>query len=193
MFPFHKNLMLTAREIRDLLASWITISAAFAIATSNEPLSVFPLYLIVVGTAFVLHELGHKFAAIHLGYYAEYRLWTAGLALAVFLAALTRYVFAAPGAVYVLGYPNRRDNGIISFAGPLVNFIVALLALLAIVIFSPGYTLTTILYAIFHVNAFIGFFNMLPFYPLDGSKVLVWSPTAYVSLTVPLAVLAFFF
>ena len=185
--------MLSSREVRDLVASWLTISAAFAIATSSDPLSVFPLYLIVVGTAFVFHELGHKFAAIHLGYHAEYRLWTAGLALAVFLAIFTGFVFAAPGAVYVLGFPNRRDNGIISFAGPLVNFIVALLSLITIILFSPGYALTTILYAIFQVNAFIGFFNMLPFYPLDGSKVLAWSPTAYFSLMVPLAVLVFFF
>ncbi len=185
--------MLSSREIIDLVASWITISAAFSIVASSDPLSVFPLYLIVVGTSFVLHELGHKFMAIHLGYHAEYRLWTAGLALALFLAIFKGFIFAAPGAVYVLGSPNRRDNGLISLAGPLVNFVVAVFSLLAIIFLSPGHATAKILFAIFHVNAFIGFFNMLPFYPLDGSKVLAWSPTVYAALVVPLAVLAFFF
>jgi len=185
--------MLSSREVVDLVASWITISAAFSIVVSSDPLSVFPLYLVVVGTAFVLHELGHKFMAIHLGYHAEYRLWTAGLVLALFLAVFTGFIFAAPGAVYVLGFPNRRENGLISLAGPLVNFIVAVLSLLAIFLLSPGHAATEILYTIFHVNAFIGFFNMLPLYPLDGSKVFAWSPAVYAALVVPLAFLAFFF
>ncbi|MDN5358818.1 MAG: hypothetical protein PWP76_661 [Candidatus Diapherotrites archaeon] len=185
--------MLSSREAVDLLASWLTISAAFSIVVEpSNPLAVFPLYLIVVGTAFVLHELGHKFAAIRLGYYAEYRLWTAGLVLALFMAIFTGFVFAAPGAVYVLGYPNRRENGIISLAGPLVNFIVAVTALLIRYLLSPAPLINTVLYAVFTVNAFIGFFNMLPFYPLDGSKVLAWSPTAYFSLMVPLFLLVFF-
>ncbi len=185
--------MPVSREVVDLLASWLTISAAFAIVSAPaDPLSVFPLYLIVVGAAFVLHELGHKYAAISLGYHAEYRLWTAGLVLALLLAVTTGYVFAAPGAVYVLGYPNRRDNGIISAAGPTVNLLVSLTSLLALLLFHPFGFLRAVLEGLFYVNAFIGFFNMLPVYPLDGSKVLAWSPTAYFALLLPLAVLAFF-
>jgi len=185
--------MLSSREIVDLIASWITISVAFSLVVSpSNPLSVLPLYLVVVGTAFVLHELGHKYAAIRLGYHAEYRLWTAGLAFALLLAFTTGFVFAAPGAVYVLGMPGRRDNGIISIAGPLVNFVVATAALLAMILLRPGYFLLKLLYAVFHVNAFIGFFNMLPVPPLDGSKVISWSTAAYTALFLPLAFYVFF-
>ncbi|HIP74501.1 MAG TPA: site-2 protease family protein [Euryarchaeota archaeon] len=185
--------MLSSREVVDLVASWVTISVAFSVvANPSNPLAVLPLYLVVVGTAFIFHELAHKYAAIHLGYHAEYRLWTAGLVFALLLAFTTGFVFAAPGAVYVAGLPNRRDNGIISIAGPLANFVIASFALLALLLLQPGYFLFRILYSIFHVNAFIGFFNMLPLPPLDGSKVLEWSAAAYVSLLVPLAFYVFF-
>lgn len=185
--------MLTSLELRDLLASWLSISIAFAIASEpSNPIGLLPIYLLVVGTAFILHELAHKYSAIRLGYHAEYRLWTAGLALAVLLAFTMGIVFAAPGAVYVLGYPSRRDDGIISVAGPLANFLVATFALLAIFLLHPSYFLLGVLLAIFKVNTFIGLFNMLPIPPLDGSKVLTWSLTAYIAL-ISLLLFYFFF
>ena len=186
--------MLSSREIVDLLASWITISVAFsAVAAPSNPLSVLPLYLVVVGTAFVLHELAHKYTAIRLGYHAEYRLWTTGLVFALLLAFTTGFVFAAPGAVYILGMPGRRDNGLISIAGPLANFVVATLALLALILLRLDYVMVNLIYAVFSVNAFIGFFNMLPIPPLDGSKIVSWSGAAYAALLIPLLLYVFIF
>jgi len=184
--------MLSSREIIDLLASWITISVAFsAVSAPSNPLSVLPLYLVVVGTAFVLHELSHKFVANALGYPAEYRMWTSGLFFALFLAILTngRFIFAAPGAVYIFGRPSRRDDGIISAAGPLTNLIVSYIFLYLALIYQ-----NTLFFVISTVNAFIGFFNLMPFFPLDGSKVLPWNPLVYfalIALYIPLLAIVF--
>ncbi len=178
--------MFSRREITDLFVSWITLSVAFAWDIHFQSfLAHLPLYLIVVGTAFILHELGHKFSAIRLGYYAEYRAWLWGLVLAVFLAATSPFVFAAPGAVYILGAPNRRDNGIISLAGPLVNLSIALICLAVLWAGVPT-GLAYLVYAVGYVNTFLGMFNMIPVYPLDGSKVLSWDSRVFFA-----AVLAF--
>jgi Zn-dependent protease len=181
--------MLSSREVQDILISWITLSIAFAWDIYMNPHTFFsrlPLYLVVVGTAFVLHELGHKFTAIRLGYYAEYRAWIWGLVLALLLAMTSPFVFAAPGAVYILGAPNRRDNGIISLAGPLTNLIVAVLSIMFLFLFPMNSAVATYAYAVAYVNTFLGLFNMLPIYPLDGSKVIVWSKSAYFSTVIAL-------
>ncbi len=171
--------MLSKRELQDLFISWITLSVAFAWDLHFQAFLLrLPLYLVVVATAFIFHELGHKYSAIRLGYYAEYRAWTWGLVLAILLAATSPFVFAAPGAVYILGSPNRRDNGIISLAGPLVNLIIAVLCF-ALLFFQVLPQFALWIYAVGYVNTFLGLFNMLPVYPLDGSKVFAWDKGAY--------------
>jgi Zn-dependent protease len=70
----------------------------------------------------------------------------------------------------------RRDGALIALAGPLANILIAILVAipfkyLANTVFAatPGYQL---LYIMFVVNVSLFAFNMLPFPPLDGSKVL---------------------
>ncbi len=179
------------REITDLLISWITISIAFAWIQVNvfSPNGVTDLaqalitMLVAVGTGFVLHELAHKYVAIHYGAHAEFRAWREGLILAIVLAVTVGFVFAAPGAVYVLG--NRitvKQNGIISLAGPVTNLAIVLVFGLLLGILHPakGLVLDTIL-SVMHVNFFLAAFNMIPIFPLDGSKVFVWSKGAWLA------------
>lgn len=184
--------MLSRREVHDLLISWLTLSLAFAWDIHFDALlTALPIYLVIVGTAFVLHELSHKFVANALGYPAEYRMWTSGLFFALFLAFATngRFIFAAPGAVYIFGRPSRRDDGIISAAGPLTNLIVAYMFLYLAIVYQNA-----LFFMISTVNAFIGFFNLMPFFPLDGSKVLPWNPLIYfalLALYIPLLAVVF--
>jgi len=49
-----------------------------------------------VGTGFILHEMAHKFVALHFGYLAEYQANMTGLFLAVVLS-FVGFIFAAPG------------------------------------------------------------------------------------------------
>ena len=71
-------------------------------------------------------------------------------------------------------YP-KFDMALTAFAGPLSNFITALITTL---IFYPlanniavSNIITSFLYALIIVNISLGTFNMLPIPPLDGSKI----------------------
>lgn len=178
------------REIKDILISWITISFAFAwiglqIFSSrgaSEFMLNFVITLIAVGAGFVLHELAHKYVAIHFGAKAEFFAWKQGLLLAVALAIFTNgaFVFAAPGAVYVFGKRvSVKENGIISLAGPATNLLVALAAGLIGLALSPSGLAAEILKYVIYVNFFLAAFNLIPIPPLDGSKVFVWSKAAW--------------
>ena len=112
--------------------------------------------------------------------------------LAIALAILTNgnFVFAAPGAVYVFGQPRERDNALISLAGPFTNLVISLI-MLGLSYITVG-TLSSLFFYISKVNAFIGAFNMLPIFPLDGSKVLSWNPLIFLLLTAALWFLVFY-
>ncbi|MEM4256792.1 MAG: site-2 protease family protein [Candidatus Diapherotrites archaeon] len=173
------------REIFELLVSWFTISLAFSkigdliwgFSGYSQFFSNFVVMLFAVGTGFILHELAHKYVAIHFGLHAEFFLWREGLLLALVLALLNSpLIFAAPGAVYIFGRGiSIKKNAIISLAGPLTNIVVAVICSLLFALFRPSGFSESVFFGIIFVNFFLAFFNMLPVPPLDGSKVFVWS------------------
>lgn len=169
-------------EIVDIIKAWLILSLAFALVygginliegTFNKLFS--PAFLILffasmftAGIGFLFHELGHKFVAQHYGCTAEFRAFNQMLYLALGLAAVIGFIFAAPGAVMIAGRVTLRENGKISLAGPLVNFILAFgfLGLSSLIpILSIGYL----------INTWLGLFNLIPFGNFDGKKILDWS------------------
>src|SRR3989344_4053657 len=177
-----KGVFLKDKERNELIISWLTITAAFSMVISNffSSLDIFLALLISavgVGAAFILHELAHKYVAIHYGAHAEFRAWREGLLLAIGLAIFTNgaFVFAAPGAVYVFGRSiTVKQNGIISLAGPVTNLLVVLFFGILLALFNPAEFLQRIIISAMYVNFFLAAFNMIPIFPLDGSKVFVW-------------------
>jgi len=153
------------------------------------------IFTFTVGSGFVLHELAHKYTAIHYGSHAEYFAWPYGLGMALLLSLVTNggFVFAAPGAVYIFGDNlGRKENGIISAAGPLTNIIIAAIFLLVSILVLPFSPLVAAIAGIgMRVNLFLAAFNLLPFGPLDGTKVISWNPLVWGVLFVPSAVIAF--
>jgi Zn-dependent protease len=180
------------RERRDLLIAWVAIAVAFSLlyvrGTINPGAFVlfFAVSLLTVGVGFVLHELAHKFAAMHFGYWAEFRKDNTMLIVAVILAALAGVVFAAPGATVIYGSTTKRENGIISAAGPVTNL--ALCAVFYALFLAGGifgeYILLLIGLMGVQINAMIATFNMLPVSVLDGKKVLAWNPAVFAVLFV---------
>ena len=176
-------------EMLQIFISVVTISLAFSLAA----LTSFPLILFTVGIGFILHELAHKAVAQHFGAVAYYKAWMEGLALAIVIALATggRFTFAAPGAVYIHKKNlTRREDALISGAGPFVNIVIALFFLMLVK--SPS--LGTLAMFGFHVNAFLALFNLIPVPPLDGSHVfranfLVWAvlflPALYLTFFIP--------
>jgi Zn-dependent protease len=142
-----------------------------------------------VFTAFVLHEMGHKIMANHYGYPAAFAYSRNGLMFAAIVSFLVGILFAAPGAVLIYGYPDRKENGIISLAGPMVNLIVAVISfglfiLTAIVsnLTGIGQIISYIFILVATINTFIGAFNMIPIGILDGAKILRWNKIVYFTL-----------
>lgn len=181
-------------ELRDLVISWLTISLAFGLIYSRVDqmpiLDAFLISSLAVGTGFILHELAHKYVAIHYGAHAEFRMWPAGLVIALALAFVAGIVFAAPGAVYVMGNVSTKKNAIISIAGPITNVILAGLFVLLTVIASDPILKIAFLLAT-QVNLWLALFNMIPLPPLDGSKVFTWNPLVWAALFVPLVAVVF--
>jgi Zn-dependent protease len=199
---------ISRKELTDLIIAWFAISIAFSLALSGGvgvgrgtpfqqiTLETYLLYLVLsmttVGVGFILHELAHKFAALRYGYHAEFRKDNLMLLLAVALAALIGFVFAAPGATMIYGTDiTRKQNGTISAAGPLTNIILCIPFALILLVsggLDPAPQSQTPFYLIglvgLQVNAMIAAFNMLPVSVLDGRKVLAWNPAIFVLLIV---------
>ncbi len=170
-------------EIEHLMKAWVAISLAFAILLSNGNVfsNEFGIMLLVsgftVGLGFLLHELGHKYVAQKYHCYAEFRAFNGMLILAVAMSFLG-FIFAAPGAVMINGYVNREKNGKISVAGPLVNLVLAAAFLgLTLIGFVNIFTQYGLL-----INAWLAAFNMIPFWNLDGKKILRWDKRVYFSV-----------
>lgn len=147
----------------------------------------------------IVHEVSHGFVAYLLGDDTAYRLGrltfnplkhidTFGTIILPILLLVTTngglaFGYAKPVPVNPYNFKNqKRDMAITAAAGPVSNFIIAIIlsVLLRIIIgtIDPNSVnqlsamFLRILYSVIFINLFLGLFNLIPFPPLDGSKVL---------------------
>ncbi|HIG93118.1 TPA: hypothetical protein HA234_02880 [Candidatus Woesearchaeota archaeon] len=126
-----------------------------------------------------MHELSHKLVAQRYGCAAEFRAFDQMLFLALGLAFVIGFIFAAPGAVMISGMVTRKENGIISMAGPMMNFVLGLLFMGLTWVFPPWASLFSVG---FSINMWLGLFNMIPFGPLDGVKIFRWNTLVWAGM-----------
>lgn len=145
---------------------------------------------IVLFTAITVHEYAHGLAAYKLGDpTAKYagRLSLNPLShldpMGALCMVLFRFGWAKPVPINPMYFKDRkRDSAIVAAAGPVANI---LLAFLSTIIFAVYYVyvylnfqnfLTEFIYTVFMqlaaVNISFAIFNLIPFPPLDGSKIL---------------------
>lgn len=186
-------------EVRDLAICWLSLGFCFSLQylipardiPYQQSLVQFAVYfgvaLVGIGAGFLFHELAHKGVAQRFGYHAEFRMWKLGLIIAVASAVLSfgRFLFFAPGAVYTSTYktPDHREEGLISAAGPLTN--IGLAGLFYLLATGGDAEIWSVIGSFgFQVNLWLAAFNLIPFPPLDGVKILGWNKAAWVALAV---------
>ena len=128
---------------------------------------------LTVGVGFLFHEMAHKIVAQKYGCFAEFRANNLMLGLAIAMSFLG-FLFAAPGAVMISGYVDLRRNGMISLAGPLTNYILAMMFLVGSLFFT-----SSLFYFGFYINSWLGLFNLIPFGNLDGLKIFHWNKVVW--------------
>ena len=202
----YRNSILLSQEIKELLTADLVLTFAFSLVViggiSNIgvlwPVFLYfiPIAFVAVSLTFILHELMHKFVAERYGAIAAFKTSMGGLGITI-ITSLFGFLIGIPGATVI--YTNnftRREEGIVSIAGPLTNFAVFIVFFAIGFLFyhnflggvistlGSGFVHNTYLHNLINFTLFISillaFFNMLPIYPLDGSKVLRWNKGIYI-------------
>ena len=191
--PGRKSSRFSQRELGDIAVAMVVLSIAFMILYRNSQYAgyltdefgsgimwvlLFVTCLGLVFFSFLLHEFGHKFTAQNFGMRSEFRMYPLGLVITL-VSSFMGFLFAAPGAVVIAGYPDKRENGIISIAGPAVNIVLAAIGIAGCFAFNHT-PLVFIFLMLANLNAFLALFNLLPIPPLDGSKIWNWNLGVYI-------------
>jgi len=149
------------------------------------------IYLVVgLVVAISVHEAAHAFAAYKLGdstAKSQGRLTLNPLRhldlMGTIMLFFAGFGWGKPVPVNQYNFKNPvKDSAIVSLAGPASNFATALLLSIPLKYFagSMPYWLDTALWVTFDISLILGIFNLLPFPPLDGSKIFaVFVPKQY--------------
>ena len=87
----------------------------------------------------------------------------------------TRFLFgwAKPVPVNFLNLQNPKKDMIkIAIAGPISNIVMGFIAFVIMKFVPENYILYSVLFGAVYLNIALAIFNMIPIFPLDGSKIL---------------------
>jgi Zn-dependent protease len=158
----------------------------------SQKLISFVLFLPMFFLSITIHEFAHAFSASRFGDDTAKKMGrltfnplkhadlvgTVLMPLASFASGFALIGWAKPVPVNRNKFKNRfRDDAIVSFAGPLSNFFLAIiffmgfLLVLNLNVSFKEYLVNIFWYGVFF-NIFLFAFNLLPIPPLDGSHIL---------------------
>jgi len=146
-----------------------------------ESLIHFVSVLLVLGLVLPVHEFAHGWVAAKLGDLTAKRLGRLTLdprahldplgTLAIFLVG---FGWGKPVPFNPANLKNpRRDSALVALAGPLANFLMALLLAGLLRVFDLSGWGLFLTVALVRFNLLLGLFNLLPVYPLDGFRVVL--------------------
>jgi Zn-dependent protease len=129
-------------------------------------------FLAIFVSAFLVHEMPHKFLAQYYGSWAEFRAFMWGLVVtAISALPMMPFKFIAPGAV-MIGLSDRSKFGRVALVGPLTNLAMGF-SFLFLSVFFNSFSPYFVVGASF--NGWIALFNLMPFGVLDGQKIFEWN------------------
>lgn len=139
-----------------------------------------PISFLLLIISLSLHEFAHAWVADRLGDptpRSQGRLTINPLAhldpLGTFCMLFFRFGWGKPVQIDPYNFSNpRRDELLVAAAGPISNLILAILSSLIIHLTSSN-PLVSLLISFIYINLVLAVFNLLPLWPLDGSKILV--------------------
>ncbi len=213
----YREHLTSLRELREMAIADVILIIAFDLAlTGGVPglrsgagiadfLYLLPITAIAVTLSFALHETMHKLVAQRFGAIAGFVRSQMGTLITI-VTAMLGFLVGIPGATVI--YTNtftKREEGIVSLAGPLTNFAVFVVFFTAGILVYHGfvhsismllsqgqlassYIQNILIFTVF-ISILLAFFNMLPIPPLDGSKILRWNKYAYAALVLAIFVL----
>lgn len=179
-------------ELKDIIISVGALTASFFIILARFGSGQFSgnLFIILgvsfgtVVTAFLFHELAHRYVARRYGGIAFFKMWPPGILL-VLVTSLLGFIFAAPGAVNIGGIFRKDQIGKTSLAGPGTNLAIGLGFYIAALAMAgmPGITLLrSIITWVAGINLWFALFNMIPIPPFDGQKIFSWNRQVYIAV-----------
>jgi Zn-dependent protease len=169
--------MISFIEIKDLIIVTFAIGYIFSgfvrlpgLITNYEKIKN---SIYVAAPAVILHELMHKFVAISFGLEAIFKAYYPGLALGVILKLVNSpLLILAPGFVTIPSSTSTSISAIVAFAGPFTNLLLWIAAYFLLKMKNLSQKQVLFLALTKKINLILFIFNMIPFGPLDGAKVL---------------------
>lgn len=144
-------------------------------------------FLAIFTSAFLVHELAHKFLAQYYGSWAEFRTQVSGLIItAISALPIIPFKFIAPGAVMV-GLNDKNKFGRVALIGPLTNLMMGFTFLFLSFLYgnqNPYLSTGT------SFNGWIAMFNLMPFGVLDGQKIFDWNKGIWI-ITMAISMILF--
>ena len=172
---------------------------AYDLLTGPNPVFAVLIPILAATLVIVPHELAHRAAGRRMGCFARFALDERGFLITTFLNLVFATMSASGilfGAVFFSGYTliscifgrSRSNDGLIALAGPLTNMALGVLTSMLIYFFHPSDVPKMILQETANLSVWVAFFNLLPFGPLDGRKVMEWNSAVWaVAFVVSLA------
>lgn len=163
---------------------------------AREGVSNLIVSVIIVGISILIHDFGQRIIALVSGLKLEFKAWTIGLFIALFVSFITdgNIWLTIPGGFIVhhlagqrLGWfrydINMFNIGMVALAGPLASItFMIFLKILGTFVASPFIQKALIFNIVFVI------ISMIPIPPLNGSKIYFGSRMAY-SFLMPFVVL----
>lgn len=168
-------MLISIPEVLDILVT--TVAAGFIfMGFVNEPGGETKSFaerlifsILVAAPAIILHEFGHKFMALALGYTATFHAAYTWLAIGIVLKLISfPFLLIVPAYVSIIGASGFKA-AMVAGAGPAVNGLLWLTSWLLLKFGKFSRRTEAILYYSRTINMFLFVFNLLPIPGFDGA------------------------